>query len=231
MPYLVNNAEYLLGLMTSLPFVGRAISDTMLRMTFFEHFCGGENVDELRTVVERLRGGGNRVRAILDYAVEDAYDEDDVDDDVGGVERDDDDDRVTGGVEYDRRKSAYASCVRIACDVTSNAAAGDDDAEGGGGYAAIKVTALCDPITLERVSNAINAARDLYANVFDAHGTGSITREEFARRYELSFICIFPPKEGRWEEVDVLRYSYFLCTHLLPIPSSLNETLNALSQN
>jgi hypothetical protein len=175
----------------------------MLRTTFFEQFCGGENVDDLRCAIERLRCDGKNVRSILDYAVEDdaIIGDDDVDDvvvsGVVGCERDDDDDdhRMSEGAEYDRRREAYSSCVRMARDVSlSDAAPGNDDVrvEGGGGgmvgggCAAIKVTALCDPTTLERVSNAIRATRELYVGVFDVRGMGSITREEFARRYELS---------------------------------------------
>ncbi len=45
----------------------------IVKPTVFKHFCGGENLDECKPVVEKL--GGVNVRSILDYSVEGGEDD------------------------------------------------------------------------------------------------------------------------------------------------------------
>lgn len=44
-----------------------------IRHTFFAHFCGGENLEDIQTVLKRLKN--YNVGAVLDYAVESSFDE------------------------------------------------------------------------------------------------------------------------------------------------------------
>ena len=53
-----------LGLFLHLPIKG------LIRYTVFDHFCGGESIDECGPVIKKL--GDRGVRAILDYSVEGA---------------------------------------------------------------------------------------------------------------------------------------------------------------
>lgn len=54
------------------------------------------------------------------------------------------------------------------------------------GFAAIKVTALANPMLLERMSSAIVAVRNLFAK-WDEDGSGFIERDEFERQYPALF--------------------------------------------
>jgi proline dehydrogenase len=54
------------------------------------------------------------------------------------------------------------------------------------GFAAIKVTALGNPLLLERMSNAINEASNLFSK-FDHDNDGIMTRNEFKKAYTLFF--------------------------------------------
>jgi hypothetical protein len=179
LPFLVRHSDALLKLSTKV--LGRDITDGLLRRTFFGHFCAGEDGDDARRVVERLRR--DNVGPILDYAAE-----------GDGTATAEDAPpppppppaaappfnqpaRVysyASEVECDRHASIFASCIRSARDVTPIP---------GRGFAAIKVTALGDPALLERMSSAIVEVRSLFGK-FDVGGTGSIGRDEFERCYE-----------------------------------------------
>ena len=179
LPFLVRHSDALLKLSTKV--LGRDITDGLLRRTFFGHFCAGEDGDDARRVVERLRR--DNVGPILDYAAE-----------GDGTATAEDAPpppppppaaaalfnqpaRVysyASEVECDRHASIFATCIRSARDVTPIP---------GRGFAAIKVTALGDPALLERMSSAIVEIRNLFGK-FDVGGTGSIGRDEFERCYE-----------------------------------------------
>ncbi|GAB1446918.1 proline dehydrogenase family protein [Flammeovirgaceae bacterium] len=60
-----------LGLFLHLPIKG------LIRSTVFDHFCGGENIDQCMPIIKKLSDRG--VRAILDYSVEGAKTEEGLD--------------------------------------------------------------------------------------------------------------------------------------------------------
>jgi proline dehydrogenase len=185
LPFLVRHSETLLKLSTKV--LGRDITDGLLRRTFFGHFCAGEDGDDARRVVERLRR--DNVGPILDYAAEG-------DGTAAATDAPPTPSHPTpppptaalfnqparvysyaSEVECDRHASIFASCIRSARDVSTIP---------GRGFAAIKVTALGDPALLERMSIAIVEIRNLFGK-FDVGGTGSIGRDEFVRCYERYF--------------------------------------------
>ena len=65
-PPLVQNASILYKAATRA--LGQQLPDTVIRASFFRHFCGGESESDLMPVMKRL--GDNGVGAILDYAAE-----------------------------------------------------------------------------------------------------------------------------------------------------------------
>ena len=67
----VQNASFLYKLATRV--MGHSLPDSVIRASFFKHFCGGETERDLVPVMERLSAHG--VGAILDYAAEADLDE------------------------------------------------------------------------------------------------------------------------------------------------------------
>mmetsp|Transcript_6889 Transcript_6889/g.19405 ORF Transcript_6889/g.19405 Transcript_6889/m.19405 type:complete len:188 (+) Transcript_6889:430-993(+) len=64
-PWLVKNAE---GLLNTASQVSKSLTDSVVKKTFFAHFCAGENEDEVKPVMQKL--GSSHVGSILDYAAE-----------------------------------------------------------------------------------------------------------------------------------------------------------------
>ncbi|KAL3799704.1 hypothetical protein ACHAW5_000391 [Stephanodiscus triporus] len=130
------------------------------------------------------------VGPILDYAAEGGGDDDDDDDDRANTTTNTTTKNTTtinqparvydyaSELECDRHAAAFASCVR--------SSAARDVSRSGRGFAAIKVTALGDPVLLERMSTAIVEVKNLFGK-FDVRGTGSIGREDFVGCYERCF--------------------------------------------
>ncbi len=54
------------------------------------------------------------------------------------------------------------------------------------GFAAIKITALCNPLLLERLSTAMDETKALFAK-FDTDGDGVLTRDDFVSAYNTFF--------------------------------------------
>jgi proline dehydrogenase len=169
---LVKHADSLLDL--SRKVVGSTIVNALVRETFFNHFCAGEDSDGIRPKLRMLHQNG--IGSIMDYAAED-----DVSSEAGPASRSDPHGTVIA------RTFDYGS--EAACDghmnifLKSIEAAADAP---GQGFAAIKVTALGNPKLLERVSAGLVAIRNLFTQ-FDLDMNNVIGREEFTQVYSQLF--------------------------------------------
>ena len=160
---LVNNAEPLLK-MTRKVF-GDTITDFLLKATLFGHFCAGEDEERLGPVIAELRRNG--IGGILDYAAESDADEESPSSEFNQPVREY---AYESEAACDRHVEVFRSCIRSVANVSPD------------GFAAIKVTALGNPLLLERMSLAIVESKNLFAR-FDGNGDGFINREEFEQGY------------------------------------------------
>ena len=134
-----------------------------------DHFCAGEDEKRIQPVIAELRQNG--IGGILDYAAEN---------DVEPAPN-----QPTTPAEFnqpvreytyeseaacDRHVEVFRSCIRSVANVSPE------------GFAAIKVTALGNPLLLERMSTAIVESKNLFAK-FDEDGNGLINRDEFEKGY------------------------------------------------
>ncbi|CAH8519830.1 unnamed protein product [Dicrocoelium dendriticum] len=71
MPFLVRHNKKLMELGRRL--LGRSLFRSFMKMTFYGHFVGGENIESINQVIARIRKFG--VKSILDYSVEKDIDE------------------------------------------------------------------------------------------------------------------------------------------------------------
>ncbi|KAG6948270.1 hypothetical protein JG688_00015198 [Phytophthora aleatoria] len=135
----------------SYKFPGAKFTDTLLRATFFGHFCAGEDVNEIRPVIRKLETAG--IGAILDFAAE------------ADVEQP----RDLNGVDQNLVSArTYAYDGEAACD--ANAAisrhaiidASEAASTGEPAFVAIKCTALGKPELLMRMSAIIVQAQLLF---------------------------------------------------------------------
>lgn len=157
---LVRNAGPLLKMTRRL--FGDSVTDTLLKLTFFGHFCAGEDEKRLQPAIADLRRSG--IGGILDYAAES---------DVPPTTNFSQPAReysYESEAACDRHVDIFRSCIRSVANVTPD------------GFAAIKVTALGNPLLLERVSQAIVETKNLFAK-FDLNGDGHISRDEFERAH------------------------------------------------
>ena len=152
--------------------LGDFITDGALKATLFGHFCAGEDEKRIQPAIAQLRRNG--IGGILDYAAES---------DVEPAKKPTDDDVVRAEFnqparEYgyeseaacDRHVDVFRSCIRSVANVSPD------------GFAAIKVTALGNPLLLERMSLAIVESKNLFAR-FDLDGDGFVNRDEFEKGY------------------------------------------------
>ena len=158
-PPLVQNASILYKAATRA--LGQQLPDTVIRASFFRHFCGGESESDLMPVMKRL--GDNGVGAILDYAAEA---------DVDSAPRGD----HAAHPEY----AGEADCDFNAAIVVSSIDAAAVAAERGGmePFAACKMTALGRPELLERLSAILNSLSASFSRL-DTDGTGQLTAAKF----------------------------------------------------
>jgi proline dehydrogenase len=156
---LVNHADQLLH-MTRRVF-GDYITDSLLKATLFGHFCGGEDEERLQPAIADLRRNG--IGGILDYAAES-------DVPTAKFNQPAREYSYESEAACDGNVSIFRSCIRSVANVSPN------------GFAAIKITALGNPLLLERMSQAIVETKNLFAK-FDINGDGRISRDEFERAH------------------------------------------------
>lgn len=126
--FLVKNSRALINLSTKV--FGKTITNTTLKHTFFNHFCGGENENDLKPTVSYLESQG--VKAILDYAEES---------DVSEIIP------ITGvsaqAAKYDKSCQIFLDCVKTAGQKI-------------GGFSAVKLTGLTDPALLKSMTSMMD---------------------------------------------------------------------------
>jgi proline dehydrogenase len=144
---------------------GDTITDSLLKATLFGHFCAGEDEKRLEPVIAELRRNG--IGGILDYAAESDADEESPSAEFNQPVREY---AYESEAACDRHVQVFRSCIRSVANVSPD------------GFAAIKVTALGNPLLLERMSLAIVESKNLFAR-FDQNGDGFINREEFEQGY------------------------------------------------
>jgi len=162
-PPVVQNASFLYKLATRV--MGHALPDSVIRASFFKHFCGGETERDLVPVMERLSAHG--VGAILDYAAEADVDE-------GSAPRGDHADHPETLSEA--ACDANAAIVLTAIDAAAAVAEGNPNSKLP--FAACKMTGIGKPELLERISTVLVSLRDSF-NELDTDGNGRLTAAEF----------------------------------------------------
>jgi proline dehydrogenase len=162
-PVLVSNSEMMLRASRS---ISPSVTDALLKVTLYGHFCAGENQVRIQPVIKMLDDFG--VGNILDYAAEN--DESPTPSSaVAAIKVREYD--YESEAKCDQHVDTFIQCI-------NDVAAGGKD-----GYAAIKVTALGNPKLLSRMSQAITEVKCLFEK-FDGNRDGFVTREEFELSYE-----------------------------------------------
>jgi proline dehydrogenase len=176
---LVANAEKLLKL--SYRVLGETITEAVVRSTFFSHFCAGETAQEVGVRVRRLQQMG--VNGIFDYAAEEAeappaatatataaaatstIDHPAANNKVVARQF-----VYTDEALCDARAAVFLDCIHAVRDQSP------------GGFAAVKMTALGNPLLLRRASECVIELRNLFY-MLDEGGTGTITPAQFEAGY------------------------------------------------
>lgn len=149
MPVIVKNSSKLID--ASYNVLGDSVTNKLLKATFFGHFCGGEDGESIKTVINKLHAEG--IGAILDYAAEA-----DVEDprDLDGVPQS----KVTART-YDYEGEAECDLnAEIALQSIRDAAGSSKD-----GFSAIKLTAMGKPDLLAHMSSILTDARHIFMSL------------------------------------------------------------------
>ncbi|KAF5842605.1 FAD-linked oxidoreductase-like protein [Dunaliella salina] len=172
----VQNSEKLLSVSRKL--LGDKATYFLVRHTFFNHFCAGENRAEVQTRMERLKH--NNIGAILDYAAEDVpasgAEDAKVHSNQGNGPVDDTQEAVARQYDYssetqsDAHAESFLEAIKASSHMRTSPCAPS--------FASVKLTALGNPLLLERTSNAINVVRGLF-HEFDESQDGYIDSNEF----------------------------------------------------
>ena len=180
---LVRHAESLLR--ASYRVLGEKTTNALLRLTYFGHFCAGEDAKSIQPTVGYLERNG--IGSILDYAAES-----DVVEAAPGSATATATATVTakstqgGAVQCrvysykdealcDQHVATFEQCVRAVKEVSPT------------GFAAIKMTALGNPLLLQRMSEAIDELRLLFAKFDTQAQTGLVTQKQFLSVYAQVF--------------------------------------------
>eukprot|EP00211_Chloroparvula_japonica_P001169 CAMPEP_0119157306 /NCGR_PEP_ID=MMETSP1310-20130426/52690_1 /TAXON_ID=464262 /ORGANISM="Genus nov. species nov., Strain RCC2339" /LENGTH=559 /DNA_ID=CAMNT_0007149921 /DNA_START=3 /DNA_END=1679 /DNA_ORIENTATION=+ len=133
--------------------LGTRFFNALLRRSFFGHFCGGEDRQTIKPTVQALND--HNIRCILDYAAEaDVVEEEKTPEThresarVGVVAA-----RVydyLGEEECDRNCEVFMRCLEAA-------------AEQERGFVAVKLTALCRPVLLQRMTTLLLTIREMWS--------------------------------------------------------------------
>ena len=159
--------------------LGPKLVELVVRPTFFAHFCAGEDEQSIRPTIDLLQRFG--VGGILDYAAEADVDEaqgrggDAAAAAAGGQARERDDRK---GVFQAR---VYEYSAEVACDANAkiiHQAISSVHNVLPEGFAAVKLTALGNPLLLERVTTACTNIQRLFRSL-DTNGDGLVHWPEF----------------------------------------------------
>jgi proline dehydrogenase len=172
----VNNAEKLLNVSSKV--LGTTFTNAVMKHTFFKHFCAGEYSADMKPVIDRLQE--NNIGPILDYAAESDSDGSSASGDFEGLTTQPPFNQPARIYDYKSEKQCdhhveiFKNCIRSVRDVSPH------------GFAALKVTALGNPVLLERMSTIIVEVKKFFATM-DENKTGFISREDFLRCYDRHF--------------------------------------------
>lgn len=172
----MKNAESMLK--KSYKIFGESITSGVLKLSFFGHFCAGEDPESIRPTIKRLEVSG--VGSILDYAAEADVEDQPSSNASGGPPQKEQQLVQSRTYDYtteqmcDKHLAIFESCIRAVKSVSPS------------GFAAIKCTALGDPRLLERMSTAIVELHNLFEK-FDVDKTGRITKDQFMSAYNQFF--------------------------------------------
>mmetsp|Transcript_37035 Transcript_37035/g.71429 ORF Transcript_37035/g.71429 Transcript_37035/m.71429 type:complete len:543 (+) Transcript_37035:20-1648(+) len=191
--FVVDNSDRLLNL--GLKILGSGAIKAILRPTLFGHFCGGEDLETIRPTIARLEAAG--VGGILDYAAEA-----DIKGEEGKVDMDDSLSATASSstleaapvttrkgkalarqysyhteARCDENQKIFETAIRAVHGVTPD------------GFAAIKVTALGNPLLLERWSSALREAHSLFT-MLDINKDDQVTFDEFRKMWAEIFVDV-----------------------------------------
>jgi proline dehydrogenase len=166
---LVRNGSRLLDLTRRL--VGNRVTDTIIRETFFKQFCGGQHHAEVVRKVHDLKR--SNIGAILDYAAE-SEEETQVSAPSQGYNS------HTEKI-CDDHVARFIQCINTVSDSYSDSNSTNANTNP---FAAVKISALGNPILLQRMSDFIRQTEQMIAP-FDEAGKGYLNHEEFERMYRL----------------------------------------------
>jgi proline dehydrogenase len=198
---LVLHSAFLINL--SYKVLGKTVTNALLKPTFYQHFCAGEDSERMAPTINFLRDNG--ISSILDYCAENAPDSSNNDGDGSSKESEslEEEDIMnnqpartypyTSEKQCDEHRDIFLSCINSTNDVSPDK-----------GFAALKVTALGHPLLLERMSRALNGIRNLFTQ-FDMDGDGQVTREEFETAYTSLFVDAEDKLPDLLERVDPLK--------------------------
>eukprot|EP01004_Peranema_trichophorum_P002504 NODE_1557_length_1906_cov_42.652832_g1318_i0.p1 GENE.NODE_1557_length_1906_cov_42.652832_g1318_i0~~NODE_1557_length_1906_cov_42.652832_g1318_i0.p1 ORF type:complete len:551 (-),score=111.42 NODE_1557_length_1906_cov_42.652832_g1318_i0:187-1839(-) len=164
---LVQNAQKLID--NSKKVFGSTIPNYIVRHTFFDHFCAGENEKDLTPTLKRLQEVN--IGAILDYAAEKDVPQEqagatEVQDRKGVVE-------VTGRIHDYEGEDICDNNLKLTLDCIDTASRNPKD-----GIIACKLTGLGKPSLLLRVSNILLGVRRMWIAGFTQEKFESIPEEE-----------------------------------------------------
>jgi proline dehydrogenase len=192
--WLVKNCEAILK--GAISVFGENIVMGVVRPSFFAHFCAGEDATSIQPRIDYLNGFG--IGGILDYAAEADIEEDD----GGGAAEENVDSNTASSIVYSARQYDYstekqcnknaeifAQAIESVHNVTPN------------GFAAIKITALCNPALLERWSTSLVEIRNLFQRL-DANDNYILTYDEFRNGWQKYFNAEENEIRKRFEQFD-----------------------------
>lgn len=161
--------------------LGDKLTDAIIRETFFLQFCGGEHHDEVVEKLHELRR--EHIGSILDYAAESEEEQSPsalslLSSSSSSVKNQNQPAKVYNYHSEelcDDNLQRFLQCIKTVRD-------SDLTNEAGNQFAAIKVSALGDPVLLSKMSDFARKAQAMIAS-YDATAKGYVTREEFEQMH------------------------------------------------
>lgn len=168
---LVQNATELI--LVSRKILGNSFTNFIMRHSFFGQFCAGETPSDIQPVVRHLEENG--IGSILDYCAEaDISEGDKVDVKPDQIAQQCRVYSYTDEQLCDSHMKTFEDCIRAVHAVSPT------------GFAAIKITALGNPVLLERMSSAL-VQLQLFFKKLDTANTGRLSRKAFVDGFNSSF--------------------------------------------
>jgi proline dehydrogenase len=192
--WLVENSESLLKRSTAL--FGESLVMAVIRPTFFSHFCAGESEADMQPRIDYLQSFG--IGSILDYAAEADIDEEDDDNNkrtVADVDVSKSEVHSARQYTYESEQQCDANAAIFADAITAVHNVSPE------GFSALKITALCNPLLLERWSTALTEIRNLFTSL-DHDGDGLLTFEEFREGWIANFKSSEEEIKSRFDQFD-----------------------------